>query len=233
MKRIFCIKNLRWHLILLLALCYTMSYAQDEAEYKWDIGGGVGMVSYIGDFNGNPFANPQPAASIVLRRVWNPYTALKMSVTAGKIKGKYNISDTYYPNYSTPGYQFNHGLWDAGAVFEYNFKPFGTGRDYRGTKRLAPYIYGGLGATVVTGGEKIEATANIPLGIGAKYKLGERLNIIASWGVHFSMSDLLDGVKDPYIVETTGFLKNRDAYTMLSVTLTYSFAPKCTTCNKD
>lgn len=118
-------------------------------------------------------------------------------------------------------------------VFEYNFWPYGTGRDYRGARRLVPFIFGGLGATFVKGEQKNVFTANVPLGIGAKYKINERMNVGVDWSTHFSLSDELDGVKDPYGIKSSGLWKNQDCYSMLQVSFTYSFSAKCKTCNKE
>lgn len=66
-----------------------------------------------------------------------------------------------------------------------------------------------------------------------KYKIGPRLNLGLEWAVHFSLSDKLDGAEDPYGVKSSGLFKNTDCYSALKLTLTYSFMPKCITCNKD
>ena len=34
--------------------------AQDDPQYQMEIGAGIGMVGYEGDFNGNVFGNMQP-----------------------------------------------------------------------------------------------------------------------------------------------------------------------------
>ena len=51
--------------------------------------------------------------------------------------------------------------------------------------------------------------------------------------MHFSTSDKLDGVVDPYGIKSTGLFKNRDCFSALQLTLTYSFMAKCKTCNND
>ena len=208
-------------------------HAQDDPQYRMEIGAGVGMVSYEGDFNGNVFGNMQPMASVLWRYNFDPYTDLRASISYGKLKGDSKDSKTYYPDYADAPYSFNNNVVDVSLVFEYNFWPYGTGRDYRGAKRLTPYIYGGLGATSVSGGSKSVFTANVPIGIGVKYKIKERLNVGLDWGIHFSLSDELDGVKDPYRVQSSGAFKNTDCYSMLQLTLTYSFKAKCRTCNKE
>lgn len=207
--------------------------AQDDPQYQMEIGAGIGMVSYEGDFNGNVFGNMQPMGGVVGRYNFDPYKTLRLSATYGKLKGSSKDVKTYYPDYADQPYEFSNSLVDVSLVFEYNFWPYGTGRDYRGAKRLTPYIYGGLGATSVSGGSKSVFTANVPIGIGVKYKMTERLNLGVDWGIHFSLSDELDGVKDPYQVKSSGAFKNTDCYSMLQVSLTYSFKAKCRTCNKE
>lgn len=207
--------------------------AQEDLEYRMEIGAGLGMVSYEGDFNGNILKDMQPMASVIMRQDINPWMALRLSASYGKLKGSSADVDTYYPDYATDVYTFDNTLIDVSATYEYNFWPYGTGHDYRGAKRVTPYIFIGLGATCVTGGGNTKATANMPLGLGVKYKLAERLNVGVEWAIHFSLSDELDGVKDPYGVQSSGIFKNTDCYSGLQLTLTYSFSPKCRTCNKD
>ena len=225
-------QNLFLIFIGLLLAVIPMS-AQDDPQYRMEIGAGVGMVTYEGDFNGNIFKNMQPMAAALWRYNLDTYKALRLQASFGKLKGSSSNVDTYYPDYEGQVYSFNNTLVDVSLVFEYNFWPYGTGRDYRGAKRLTPYIYGGLGATSVSGGSKSVFTANVPIGLGLKYKLNERLNVGLDWGVHFSLSDDLDGVKDPYQIKSSGMFKNTDCYSMLQVSLTYSFKAKCRTCNKE
>lgn len=221
-------------LMLMVLLPAAQMSAQDDPQYRMEIGAGVGMVSYEGDFNGNVLKNMQPMFSALWRYNFDPYKDLRLSATYGKLKGSSKDVDTYYPDYATEEYSFNRNLLDVSLVFEYNFWPYGTGRDYRGAKRLTPYIYGGIGATSASGGgSKSGFTANVPIGLGVKYKLNERMNLGLDWGIHFSLSDELDGVKDPYQVKSSGMFKNTDCYSMLQLTLTYSFKAKCRTCNKE
>lgn len=221
-------------LVLMVLLPAARMSAQDDPQYRMEIGAGVGMVSYEGDFNGNVLKNMQPMFSALWRYNFDPYKDLRLSATYGKLKGSSKDVDTYYPVYATEEYSFNRNLLDVSLVFEYNFWPYGTGRDYRGAKRLTPYIYGGIGATSASGGgSKSVFTANVPIGLGVKYKLNERMNLGLDWGIHFSLSDELDGVKDPYQVKSSGMFKNTDCYSMLQLTLTYSFKAKCRTCNKE
>lgn len=225
---------MRKGLVTLLMLCATLTAsAQQDDEYLMEIGGGVGMVSYQGDFNGKITSGMQPAGAIVWRRLLNPYMGFRVTGMMGKLKGDATRVETYYPDETTRAYSFDRSFTDVSVTYEYNFWPYGTGRDYRGAKRLTPFVFGGIGATYVSGGEKKVFTANVPIGLGIKYKLKECLNVGLEWSMHFSLSDELDGIADPYGIKSSGAFKNTDCYSGLMLTLTYSFKSKCRTCNND
>ena len=122
---------------------------------------------------------------------------------------------------------------DVGLRFEYNFWPFGTGFEYRGAKRLTPYVALGLGMTIANADSKTATGVNMPIGVGVKYKMGDRLNLAVEWAMHISTTDGLDGIKDPYGIESSGLFKNTDCYSHLRVSLTYDLWAKCRTCHND
>ena len=102
----------------------------------------------------------------------------------------------------------NHRITETDLRFEYNFWAYGTGNEYRGARRLAPFITAGLGATFYGGPEK-GATMNVPLGAGVKYKIGKRLNLTVEWAMRFTLSDKLDGSKDPLGIKSSGLFKRQ------------------------
>lgn len=227
-------KNILFYILLMIAAVPTK--AQDGEEYRMEIGAGAGLTGYLGDFNGSLTKDLQPMGSLLARYNFNPYMGLKMNVSYGKMKGKSSDVKTYYPKFAKNPYEFNNTLIDVGLTYEYNFWPYGTGREYRGAKRLTPFVFGGFGATYVKldkGDKKSVFSANLPIGIGVKYKLGGRTNIGLEWAMHFSLSDELDGQKDPYDIKSSGIFKNTDCYSSLQVTFTYSFMAKCRTCHND
>ena len=191
--------------------------AQEQPEYLMEIGAGGGVVGYLGDFNGSITKNLQPAATIVGRYNINSYMAVKLQLAYGKMKGSSEKVKTYYPDYSDKTYTFSNPIGALVAAYE-------------------PYVSLGLEANYirVNGEQKSNVfTMSIPLGIGLKYKLGERANIGLEWAMHFSLSDKLDGVKDPYGIKSSGLFKNTDGYTSLMITATYSFNAKCRTCHNE
>lgn len=218
---------------LLLSIASVPANAQTDYEYRMEIGGGVGLMAYEGDFNGSILHNMQPSASLMLRRVINPYMDLRLAASYGKLKGSSKDVKTYLPQYQDTQYDFSTTLVDLSATYEYNFWPYGTGNDYRGAQRLTPFVFAGIGTTYASTPTGNVFTANLPLGLGVKYKVAPRLNLGIEWAIHFSLNDKLDGIADPYGIQSTGMFKNTDCFSALQLTLTYSFMPKCRTCHND
>ncbi len=218
--------------MIILIISATSMSGQTDDDYRMEIGGGLGLTGYLGDFNSNITKDLKPMFTVVLRRNIDHFMALKLTMSYGKLKGSSAGVDTYYAEYADGKYSFDNSIADANLIYEYNFWPYGTGNDYRGAKRFTPFVSGGIGMTYCDCSNNV-FTANIPLGVGLKYKIGERLNAGLEWAMHFSLSDRLDGVKDPYGINSSGLFKNTDCYSSLLLTITYSFMPKCTTCNKE
>ncbi len=238
-------RRLLTYICLFLTTALT-AVAQDDVEYRAEIGAAVVGNTYLGDFNGSLTKNICPGGGVVFRRIFNPYMAMRVQAMYTQLKGDYADASTVYPELEDVGYDFKNTAFDLSATYEYNFLPYGTGRDVRGTKRLTPFISLGVGMTyvrckngtrdysndeIITDAKSI-VTANIPLGVGVKYKLGARTNISLDWQMHFSLSDKLDGVKDPYYIKSSGVFKNTDCYSTLSLAVTYSISAKCPTCQK-
>lgn len=231
----------------LLALCSVLitsllapcnADAQDDDIYRMEIGGGVGMVTYLGDFGGSLFSGMQPMGTVMARYVLDPHSALKMNVSYGKLKVNTANADGYVMWRDEHGgdVQFSRSLVDVGFAYEYNFWQYGTGREYRGARPIAPYLSIGLGLCVASGGG-IEGLENgtalkMPIGFGVKYKVVPRINIGLEYAMHFSTGDKLDGIADPQKIKSSGIFKNTDCYGTLQLSVTYDFWAKCRTCNK-
>lgn len=222
---------MRHTLISLLLLLTLPAMAQRDDEYMMEIGAGVGMAQYVGDFNGSLTKGFKPMASIVVRRLFNPWAGLKFDLNYAKLKGSSANANAYYPQWQTAPYEFTSTVGSLDATIEYNFWPYGTGNDYRGARRLTPYVMGGLGLVYAKCGDENSVSMEMPLGLGVKYKLGPRVNLGIEWAIHFTQSDKIDGQKDPLYIKSSGLFKNTDCYSALQLTLTYSFMAKCRTCH--
>ena len=210
----------------------TPIQAQEEPEYSMEVGAGAGMMNYLGDYNGSLLKDMQPMGGLVARYKVNPRVAWAATLNYGQLKGKREKSNTWYPQAETLPVDFSTKLTDFNVKFEYNFWPFGTGREYYGAKPLTPFITLGSGLAFASGEESVVAF-QMPIGFGIKYKLKNRLNLTAEWLMHFSGSDRLDGIRDPYGIKSSDLFKNTDCYSTIQLTLTYEFMEKCKTCHND
>ena len=228
---------MRLFLSILLLCCCTLVTAQEgDVEYRLELGGGVGWVNYLGDFNGSVLKCLQPTGSVIVRRVINPYMALRADVGYGILSGKITPmpvqgGEGEGMQWTIPEEKFKNSMAHLTATYEYNFWPYGTGRDYHRAKRITPYLLIGLGLTYAKTQTGSVVTGHLPIGAGVKFKVADRLNLGVEWVANFTLSDKLDGYADPYGIPSSGIFKNTDGYTMLKATLTYSLMPKCSNCN--
>ena len=100
---------MKWKYGLLLALMTLSTVrvsAQDDVEYRMEVGAAVGLMGYHGDFNGSLTKDLQPMGSLVARYIFNPYMGLKANVSYGMLKGSSADVKTWYPEYSKTPYSF-------------------------------------------------------------------------------------------------------------------------------
>ncbi len=210
-----------------MALITTLgAMAQD---YRFEFGPTLGVSGYLGDVNtGNMFSHPGVAGGIVMRYINNSRWAFKGNLLYVGIKGDSKSIDTKFPGGAT--FDFKSSLIDLGAQAEFNFLHYGMGPKYKNYKRISPYMVLGLGTTVsmVKGGTHF--TVNIPMGIGLKYKVKERLNLGFEFTVRKTLGDRIDGLSDLNGIKH-GFAKNTDWYSVGMFSVTYEFSKRCVKCH--
>jgi len=224
--------RLKLFFLLLLACPALCAGQQDETEYRLELGGGAGAAINFTDVS----RKIGVAGALVARFPLNPRMAIKAQFSYLSMKGDTEGKDEFFPadthaSGTTPlSYSVSDGIYDLSGLYELHFLPYGYLRDYRGYSRIVPYLQFGIGFTYGAAGKAF--TANIPIGVGLKYKVGKRLNLGLDWMVHFSLSDKIDGLENPLGIESSGF-RNKDHYSGLTLTLTYDLNPRCPTCNRD
>lgn len=222
----------RTFLIVLLISIVSVANSQ---EYKYEIGGMAGGAFYMGDLNKNtPFKELGPSIGAVFR--YNPHfrVAIKANLTWAQVSGSTEGLENVFPDQAQGS--FSRNLFDLGGQFEFNFLPYSDKFAYLNTKRLSPYILAGIGLTVAPGGETFFGP-NIPIGIGVKYKMKNRLNLGLEFtvrklfGDNFDVTDDGNGfLDDPYRMQGSLF-KNKDWYSFLHLSLTWDFGPRNRPCN--
>lgn len=215
--------------ILLLSLFSHRAAAQED--YRFDIGGGLGMTGYLGDANtANLWQRPGWDFEALFRYIANPRFAFKTNFYVGSLGGDSSKMTNVFPDGNT--YKFSTTFYELGEMAEFNFFNYGMGETYRKLKRISPYITAGVGITMWTVGGKTGAAFNIPLGVGLKYKLSTRWNLGFEFLMKKTFSDKLDGevLADPLGIKSS-FMKNTDWYSTMSITISYEFSKRCAVCN--
>lgn len=108
-------------LLTLLAAVFLPLSAQEDPEYRAEIGVGGGMMGYLGDFNGSLTKDMQPMASVLARYNFDTYKCMRLAVMYGKMKGSSADVKTYYPAFAATPYNFSNTLVGTDVTFEYNF----------------------------------------------------------------------------------------------------------------
>lgn len=201
-------------------------------EYKYEIGGFAGGAFYMGDANKNSlFKSLNPSLGGVFRYNANFRWALKGNLAWAKVSGTTEGLDNVFPD-NTP-VSFDRNVIELGGQMEFNFFPYSDKYAYMNTRKLTPYVLVGLGLTVASGGGDSFVGPNIPLGVGVKYKVKNRVNL----GCEFTMRKLFgdnfegnDKLNDPYKLGSD-WLKNKDWYSFLLLSVTWDFGPRTRPCN--
>lgn len=202
-----------------------------QEDYRFDIGGGVGMTGYLGDANtANLLKHPGWDVEALLRYIVNPRWAFKTNLYVGNLSGNSADMTNVFPGGQT--YKFSTTFYELGELAEFNFFNYGIGETYRRLNRFSPYITAGLGMTVWSVDGKGFFGINIPIGAGVKFKLNERLNLGFAFLMKKVFSDKLDGANlaDPYQIKSS-FAKNTDWYSTMTFTISYEFSKRCATCH--
>lgn len=204
-------------------------------EFKYEIGGAIGSSFYMGDANRTKmFKDIGPAVGFMHRYNISLNLSVKSNLVAGSVSGDTRNASNVFPHSNEAA--FKRTFFELGSQIEYNLFKYSDKFSYLNTKNHTPYLFTGVGVTLATG-ENVFFNANIPIGIGYKYKIRERINI----GVEFSMRKLFGddfdvtnktddwSLNSPFGIRSS-FLKNKDWYSLTLFFVTWEFGAKNDPC---
>jgi len=209
------------NILALLLLVSVAANAQDnEYVQKGEFGITAGVAHYFGDLNTRASINrPKPALGAFFRKQFGNYVGLRLSAHYAQV----GYSDTYSKNeyQKTRNLSFNSNIWEVALQGDFNFfkfipnNPRYTFTPYVtlgiGVFTYDPYAYtngqkeflrplGTEGQLVGYQGRKPYNTLAlcIPLGVGIKYNLSEKMNFSIEIAHRFTGTDYLDDVSTTY-----------------------------------
>lgn len=216
-------------LLSISLLCALHGAAQED--YRFDIGGGLGMTGYLGDANAaNLWQNPSWDAELLFRYIANPRWNFKTNFYIGGLRGNTESMANVLP--TEEQFKFSTTFYELGEMAEFHFFNYGMGERYRKLKRFTPYITAGVSMTLWSVDGHTYAGFTLPVGIGFKYKPSRRLNLGLEFLMKKVFSDRLDGdnLVDPIGIKSS-FAKNTDWYSTLTFTISYEFSKRCAQCH--
>lgn len=217
--------------LLFSFLPFVKLIAQD---YKYEIGGMAGTSFYMGDANkGQLYKNASIAGGAVFRYNHDFRWSVRSNLAMGHVSGDTRKSGDAFPFNSN--IRFSRNFYELSSQVEFNFFNYSDKYAYLDTKRLTPYVFIGMGVTYASG-DKTFTGLNVPMGIGLKYKLKERINV----GFEFSFRKLFGDdfdvttkkgfdLNDPYEINNS-WLKNKDWYSLTMLSVTWDFGARCKPC---
>jgi Domain of unknown function (DUF6089) len=187
-----------------------------QAQYV-EVGGMAGGTNYIGDLQG---FKPEIGAfgpSVSLMARWNRSPRLAFRATA--MYGSFNATDyRAFGNLRSRNLEAQTQLYELAVCAEFNLLPF----DVMDGKTNAPYLFAGVGGLYFnpqaryegkfidlrplgTEGQYLEGgkpyspfQVVIPMGLGMKLALWQRLSVGFEFGIRQTFTDYLDDVSGKY-----------------------------------
>lgn len=206
-------------LISVLQIANAQMY--EAYVHKGEVGVSIGLAHYFGDLNTDASINrPKFSAGVYYLKQFNNYIGLKINGTYAFLA----YSDAYSTNVvqRTRNLSFNTDVYELSVSGYFNFFKFLPGFDeYRYTPYVGlgvgifsydPYAYlsgekyylrsigtEGQGNPLYPNRQQYSGTAmSIPLSLGFKYAVNERINWFAEVSYRFTNTDYLDDVSTTY-----------------------------------
>jgi hypothetical protein len=204
--------KLRRIFLLIVTICVTVYSAKSQDTFYGEVGvtGGGGFV--LGDTNDFLFKYTQPVGGAYLKYKINGRWETRLQLDGGLLG--------YSEGQKTPyiGLQ---------ALGEFNFFNYGVKRWEAHYSWFTPSLVAGLGLFSCLNDEP-KFTATIPLGLGVKFKLSNRINLGAYWMVSKVISDKVDNKPNPN--GEYGRWNNQDWYSTAQIALSVNFYKICAPC---
>ena len=220
--------------ILIIIFNYQLCNSQ-----IYEIGGTIGGTNFIGDVGNTTFINPNESAFGGIIK-WNrsPRHSYRLSFISATISA--NDLDSDDPRRNQRGYNFGSNLKELSAGMEFNFFDYNL-HEY--DVIFTPYIYSGIiyskYENLLFNGNNLQNSGNyewsfgIPMVLGIKYRIFEKIILSFEIGARYTFSDKIDGSL-PYNENfnyTFGNENNNDWYVISGFNLTYTFGRQPCYCN--
>ncbi len=222
-----------------LKILFLVLFTQVSFSQIYEIGLTYGKSNFIGDVGNTTFINPNENTYGGIFK-WNrsPRHSYRLSYIISTLSA--NDLNSKDPRRIERGYSFETPINEMSLGMEFNFFDFDL-HDYE--VLFSPYIYSGLVYTnfeehILTNNElvnskKNKSTFGIPMVIGLKYRLHDKLVLSFEIGARYTFTDEIDGnnILNDNLNYNFGNINNDDWYMFSNFSVSYTFGRNPCYCN--
>ena len=222
--------HLTYIMIFTMTSFSALAAREQNDSYRFDFGVKCGMSGYSGDLCSNFFKQPGVTAGVKADYLFNSRYSAGANLSISTLSGK--LSEGTFLAQSAPR-QFKSTVYGFDGRFNFNFLSYGKSEAaYRRLSNWSPYLTVGAGIIAAHSNTATSVSPTIPMGVGVKYRVADRLNLAAEFVVTKTFTDRLDDVNldDPLTIDSA-FAKNTDWMSGLTIALSYEIGARCTTCH--
>ena len=208
-------------ILFFIVLGYSAKAQRYDYVQQGEFGITAGAAHYFGDLNTRAAINrPKPALGIFFRKQFGNYIGMRVSAHYAQL----GYSDIYSKNdyQKTRNLSFNTNIWELAVQGDFNFYKFIPGDP---DHLFTPYVTLGVGVFTYdpyafldgnkeflrplgTEGQLIGYQGRkpyntmafcIPLGVGVKYNISDKMNVSFEISQRFTNTDYIDDVSTTYI----------------------------------
>ncbi len=217
-------------LILVLILTGPVNLFAQKKHNTQDLGVMAGGAYYFGDINPEMmFYKMSPDLGILYRLNLNPRYSVRMSLQYGWLRA--DGADFDHPLPELANASFSTSFMDWVTQFEFNFLDFTY--DPRHIV-ISPYVAWGLGMGAFFGGSRANLEFVLPVDLGMKFKVSEKIDLGFSWGFRKTFTDEIDNWTpadyDLMPGNEKSFLHNNDWYSIVGIFASYKIFYKWEKC---
>ncbi len=209
------VKRILFSLVILTFLTISTK-AQDGYIQQGEFGFTVGAAHYFGDLNTRTGLNkPKPSLGLFFRKQFGNYVGLRVAGRFAQLGYDDLLSKNSYQH--TRGLEFNTNIFEFGVQGDFNFFKYIPNDINYG---FTPYMTLGLGVfsfnpyATAEDGTKVYLNNStiqtegvtyplmgicVPLGVGIKYSINQKVNLSFEVTHRFTNSDHIDDVSGTYL----------------------------------
>jgi len=211
----------KYFIILIVFMAFNIkAKAQYEAVQEGEYGISAGVAHYFGDLNNRAaFNRPKIALGAFYRKQFNNYAGLRLSAHFAQLGYSDQYSENAYQR--SRNLSFNTNIFEVALSGDFNFfefKPTDPNHSFTpyatigiGVFSYDPYAYlagqkyflrplNTEGETFYKGRKEYGTMAVcIPVGMGVKYAVSEKINLSFEIAYRFTTTDYIDDVSTTYV----------------------------------